>query len=51
MGCALARREAETDGTKHVRHVLKEIRGVEAGWEVYSLSMALLGVLQYDHIV
>ena len=28
--CALARREAETDGRKLVRHVLKEIRGVEA---------------------
>ena len=28
--CALARREAETDGTKLVRHMLKEIRGVEA---------------------
>ena len=28
--CALARRQAETDGTKLVRDVLKEIRGVEA---------------------
>ena len=28
--CALARREAETDSTKLGRHVLKEIRGVEA---------------------
>ena len=30
--CALARRKAETDGTKLVRHVLQEIRGVEANF-------------------